>query len=564
MLALLVTIAAIGQGPAEAPGAVVAAAQPVVLQHTEADAVGWAFEALLGYPEADQPYIRFVYVPAWADPEWIGVVDFAVNTAASHSRNLIRGDRHAGGWLLAYNLKALAPEPKELARLLATWDGLAIKESRFHVPAIDLVDVVEIVEVQERDRFGRLVKVKKNHARQVSRRTAFLAPHLEAKLAQHATDATRSARVDVLVAQLTRSTGGIYPADFLVEQLLTSLRGNYVEFRQIDLASADSRLTPLEAHLRKRGFFFDAAKDARGDKGAVQLVSEVTGKSRIVLAVFGLASRTPMTITFDFKDSNTRPDAQFIRNLIEFDRNVDASEIFIPLPNGLIEYVLADGRGQIQRAAPADVVADSTKPNGHTKELEMGMSCVVCHAPHDGYQPVRNDLELLLGSDADFFGEQIEVTRGGAKRVLSRQEALDLVVGRYTEPLDEPDGILGRARRDYMRAVALLADYQIEAGGKSAVARLGDKTREIYHDYRYARIGADRACLELGLKVPPGTGRTYLKQLVPPPAAGEREDVLIALLRNGAEIRRDDMDAIYVEMARRATATRQSFGASKP
>lgn len=547
MNALLVVLALLSAPPP---------VQKTELLHTEADAVGWAFAALTQYPEAERPYIRFVYLPPWADPDWIGVVDFAVNTACSHTRLLQRADRHAGGWLLAYNLQRLAPGP-ELAQLVATWDSLAVDESRFHVPSVNVVDVTETIQVAQ-VKNGRTIQVPQQQVRQVSTKIAILAPHLQDALAKHATDPTKSQRLDVLTTQLTSSTGGIYPADFLVEQLLTSLRGKYPEFRQMQFQGTTA--TPFQTLLSKRGFFFERSRDLSGDKGALLLISGVTGKARVVMTSYGIAGRAPMAVTFDYKDSTVRPDQQFVRNLIEFDALADAKECFLPLPNGLVEYVLADARGNLQRSAPPDVVADSTKPDGHTKELEMGMSCILCHAPQQGYRTARNDMEFLLGSDTDFFGESLGYTTADGKAVsLTRAEAVAIVAGRYGERIDEPDGVLGRARRDFVRTIDLLTDYPIVADGPTSVELLGVKLKEIYHGYRYRTIDAERACLELGVRVPAGQGLATLRKLVPPPPAGQQEDVMIALLRNGATIKRDDFSAIYVEMARRTLATRTTL-----
>jgi hypothetical protein len=502
------------------PGGAAEPAKPakVELLPTEADAVGWAFEALLRYPEADQPYVRFVWLPPYSDPEWIGLVDFAVNSACSQTTTLVRGDKHAGGWLLGYNLRLLAPEPTQLARLVAEWDALAARDSRFHVPEINLVGT-----------------------------GAVLAPHLQTALARHATDETKSERIDVLLVQMSQSTGAIYPADFLIEQLLTSARGRYPEFRQIDFTKT------LGDHLAKRGFFLGESKNLRGEKGAILLASDVTGKGRAVLTAYGVASRLPVAVTFDLKDATTRPEAQFIRNLIEF--RADASEALVPLPNGLWEGVLADGAGNLQRVAPPDVVADSTKPAGHTQELEMGMSCVLCHATDNGYRTARNDLELLQGADADYFGD--EITYRG--KTLTRAEAVAIVAGRYGERIDEPDGVLGRARRDYIRKVDELTDYEITADGPTSVQQLGAKLKAVYHAYRYQRIDAERACLELGVRIPAERARATLRQLAPAPEAGRAEDIVIALLKNGASVRRDDFDAIYSELARRAVETRPAL-----
>ena len=536
------------------------------LEHTEVDAVVWAFQALLSYPPEDLPFMRFVYFPPWADPEWPGIVDYAVNAACSQTPVLYRGDSHAGGWLRAYNLRKYAPNPKQLARLIEVWDGLASSESKFHVPDFNVAFIV----CTRCKGGGRLTynygeddcDTCQGTGKIRRRKVAYLAPHLEEALLKHVVDPSKSKRVDEVVALLTKSSGAIYPADFLLEQLLTSARGKYPEFRQIQFKSP-SPLTPFQAHLKKRGFFPEQSAELRGDKGALLLVSGVTGKSRIVMTIFGLASRRPMVTTFDFKDSRIRPDQQFIRNIIEFQPFSDANETFVPMSNGLIEFLISNGKGEFIRVVPPDIAVDYTKPDGHTKELEMGMSCILCHANENGYKTASNDMEFLLGADTDFFGEDFSYTRNGKKITLNREETVALVASRFGERIDEPDGILGRARRDYIRSVGTLIRHKVTADGPTAVQQVGIKLKQIYHAYRYAKVDARQACRELGVNVPEGQGRAVLRRLVPPPTAGEREDIVIALLRNGAQIKRDDMSAIYAEMARRAVLNRDQFKETK-
>lgn len=523
MLCLMaIASSAFAQAPPEKP--VEKPPEQATWLHSEADAVGWALTALLTYKDEEQPYVRFVYLPPWADAEWIGATNVAVNLAAGHGTTLHKADVHANGHLLAYRLNVLAPDPAKLVKLLTVWDGLAADDPNFHVPSVNL------------DRKGFI-----------------LAPHLQEVLAKHTTDDAKSQRLDVLLTKLTKSTGAIYQADYVIEQLLTSIRGKYPEFRQYDFKPL--KHTPLQALLLNRGFYFEESQKIGGDKGALLLTSEVTGKSRLIFATFGLGGRTPMFTTFDFKDERIRPDEQFIRNLIAFEPTADANEVFVPMPNGLMEFVLSDIKGNLQRVAPPNVVTDFSKPDGHTKELEMGMSCVICHMPHSGYRTAKNDMELLLGSEADFVGD--DHSYKGKK--LSKQQAVDLLVGRYGERLDEPDGILGRARRDFIRAIDRLTDYPVVADGENSSQRVGKKIKEIYHGYRYQKIDADRACLELGLKVPAGMGQRYLKIICPSPPVGEREDVLIPLLKNGAELKRDDFTAIRGELARRAHKARQAY-----
>ena len=533
---------------------------------TELDAVGWAFEALTKYPEARRPFIRFVWLPPWADPEWIGVMDFAVNAACSQVRSLYRADRHAGGWLLAYDLSLYA-HGKELEKLIDLWDSLAVRDPYFHVPEVNVQEIEvecercggsgqiilvdpetkEESDPQDCDVCGGSGKVKKKGDNKV----ALLAPHLSAALARHVKDRSKDKRIDVLVTQLTASTGAIYRADWLLEQLLTSIRGKYPEFRQIDFDPKVQGKTPLQVRLEKYGFSIESSEKLGGDKCALLLISGVTGKHRIIASVFGLASRQPLVLSYDPLDNRVRPDEHFIRNLIEFKPFADAGELFVPMPNGLIEYLLATSDGKLQRKAPPDLVADSSKPDGFTKELEPAMSCIMCHFASDHYILARNDMEYLFGSDTDFFGDDLSVLRDGKKVVITREEVIDILAGRYGERLDEPDGILGRARRDFSRAIVRLTDYKTQADGPSVVARLGQKIREIYHTYRYKPIDAQRACLELGIKVSQEESVAALRQLCPP-KKGQIEDVLIAVLRNGAKIRRDDFEAVYGELARRA------------
>lgn len=531
--------------------------------HTEIDAIGWVFDALGKYQEEDRPFIRFVYLPPWADPDWVGVVDYAMNAACSHSRTLYRGDRHAGGWLLGYNMQVLCPDPIKLEKILSVWDGLSVIEPRFHMPAVNSTELIETYDAIETDRFGRQVTVKRKRTKQIIKNTAFLAPHLEAALAKHVTKAEQSIRIDALVTQISKTPGPVYPADFLIEQLLTSAAGKYPEFRLMDFTVESG--TPLQTMLKRSGFFFEQSTNLRGDKGAVILISDVTGKGRVVITVSGLTSQVPAMFTFDIADKRTAPGEQFIRNLVQYEPFHDATEVFIPMQNGLIEFVLADSKGNLQRVAPSNVVADSTKPNGHTKELEMGMSCIICHGPEDGYKTAKNDAEYILGSDVDYFGDGIEYDdRLTNKRVsLSRQESIDLVAGRFGERIDEPDGIIGRARRDYIRAVDSLTGWGIgsidDPNAPSAARKVATKIEEIYHGYRYSRINADRICLELGVRVPQGQGKKYLKILAPAPKKGDVEDIVIGLVRNGAEIIRSEADSIYGELARRAVTTRATL-----
>lgn len=507
----------------------------VEFTHTEIQGIGWAFEALLQYPESERPFIRLVYMPPWATEDWITALDYAVNSACGQGPQLVKADIHSGGWILAYNLRALAPKEEQTLRLAKVWDSIANRDSVFHIPSTNLDKTAE----------------KQN--------IVVLAPHLQAALAIAAKDMGKEKkegkRIDELLIDFTNSPGAIYPAEFLVEQLLTSVKGKYPEFRQIEFRVKDKDVTPLENELRKHGFDVKRSRQLYANKSALIQVSDITGKNRIVETVPGLAGYRPLVSTFDTNDARIRPDEAFVRNPLEFDTVFDAQEIFEPIENGLIAFLLTNNKGEFQRVAPPNVVADWRKPDGHTKELEMGMSCIVCHTPGDarGYLHVRNDFEKLINSGADYFGDNFTY-KNGLK--ISRQEALAIFIGRYSERIDDENGILGRARQDYEKAILALypQDGKIRP---NPVESLGETVRQIWHGYRYRKLDAQLVCLDMGIKLEkPETAAKVLRSLIPATKPGETEDVLIPLLKNGLQIDRDAYNGIRPEIARRAVLTR--------
>jgi hypothetical protein len=498
----------------------------IKLLHTSVDAVGWTFDAILQYPEEVREDVRFVYLPEYADQEWPGIMDLAINIAVSHSPNLVKGDRFANGYILGYNFHLLCPEKSEREEALKVWDSLASRDSTFHLSNLNLE--------------------KKDD------NLAILAPHLASALAIYVKQKDEGERLDTLVARFTDSPGAIYPYEFLLEQLLTSKQGKYVQFRQLDQFKKNKEgqnLTQLQNILADRGFFVEAVKDRKLDKGAWINRSGITGKNRIVLAVHGF-NRTPMTITFDVADERQKAAEQYIRNLLDFNAFTDAQEVFIPLPNGLVEYLLTDGKGNVQAAAPGNIVADSNKPDGHTKELEMGMSCILCHFPENGYKTLRNDIEYILGSQVDLIGDKEKFLDHRGKEI-SKDEAVEIVSSRFRERLDEPDGILGRAKRDFVQAVNYLTDYQI-IDKRSPVQRSGEKIKEIYHNYRYRDLDAQRVCLEMGVIVPKEKALMAVNILFPPVQEGLKEDPLVGLFKNGLTLKRLDYQAMETDLAARA------------
>lgn len=365
------------------------------------DAVGWALADIATMAEPDRPFARYVWIPPWGTDRWIAATNFAVNTAASHAQTIQHGAVVANGWLLRYDLRRLAPNSKQLAQLLATWDGLALQDPYFHVPEANS-------------------KVP----------AAILAPHLRQQEA-------------VALAGLSLSTGAVYRADFLVTKMLSTLEGGkYYDFLQVD--RQPEKGTPQDAWLANLGIFEAQTKAIAGDQRTALFRSNITGKPRRIDVLFGIGRGGSLcTITHDVADEDTDAGQHPLRNLIAFSDS--AREIIVQRPNGTHAFALTNSDGEFVDSAPDNVARDHTVPAPYTSRLQPAISCIRCHGPHDGYQPFGNDVAKILSSRLDVFSDlQVDGI------ALTREQAVDRLAGLYAGQLDVPDGLIGRARRDYI------------------------------------------------------------------------------------------------------------------
>lgn len=73
----------------------------------------------------------------------------------------------------------------------------------------------------------------------------------------------------------------------------------------------------------------------------------------------------------------------------------DATEEFGPLPNGLWVFGLFDSQGQRQDSAPDFVGGDHTSVS-NDKRIHVGVSCIRCHWPNAGINPIDSWARSLL------------------------------------------------------------------------------------------------------------------------------------------------------------------------
>lgn len=487
---------------------------------TTAEAVGWALADLATVAEFDRPFQRYVWIPPWADAKWIPSVNFAVNTAASHATTLQLGTPIANGWMLRYDLRRLAPVPKQFDTLRSVWDGLATQDPYFHIPATN-----------------------------TGLAAAVISPHLAQEQA-------------VALAGLSISTGAIYRADFLLVKMLSTLEGGkYYDFLQVPRQSrkrADGSVaTPQDDFLASLGVFEEVSQNISGDQRSALFRSNVTGKPRRIDVLHGVGrGGTLATITHDIADEDIAAGQHPIRNLLAFkDR---AREIIVERSNGTHAFILTDANGNFQDSAPDNVVRDHTVPPPHTSRLQPAISCVRCHGPFDGMQPFGNDVQKLLASNIDVFAD---LGTG-----LSREQAIDRLAGLYAGQLDTPDGPIGRARRDYSAMMYRLTggvDPFTDDLDSSIAANLSAHVSQVFSSYHYDIVTPERACVELGLLVEAGQGAKGLNYLLGELSQAAVVDPIVGSLRAGISVNRREFEPVYVDMALQAEARRTGKSVSE-
>lgn len=472
---------------------------------TTSDAVGWALADVATLPDIDRPFARYLWIPPWGRDTWVAGVNFAINSTASHARTIVTPRVLANGWLVAYDLRRLAPDPQRLAKLLATWDGLATDDPYFHVPAVN-----------------------------TGIRAAVIAPHLDERQA-------------VALAGLSLSTGAIYRADWFLSRAMTTIDGGrYYDFRQV--ARKPEKGSGLDNWLSERGLFVGTTQAVGGERRAAMFRSGVTAKPRRI-DLFPTLAGGLGSITRDVKDGNVRADSHPIRNLLDF--RDDGSEVIVALPNGLLDYLLADAQGNIVDEAPPDLVRDHTIPPPHTARLAPMVSCARCHNTQtdEGWRVVTNDVERLLGSRLNVFAD---VGSG-----LTAEQAADKLAGLYGLPIESADGMLGRGRRDFAAAVARTASGIKFDATKSIVAEVSSVATGIFDAYTFDLVPPTQAALELGWRAAQDDKLAPLDAVAGVPDAGLAVDPVEGFLRLGVSINRTDFEAIYADLAARARAYRE-------
>lgn len=473
---------------------------------TPTDAVGWALGDQLTIPEYVRNTTRYLWVPPYGKSDtWPAMGAWSVNSAASQTSALIRPRVIANGWMLAVDLRLLAPDPKKLERLMEVWDSLAFHDPYFHV------DIEKTFVVKEKDSRGRTKDITQ------TKTIAVLAPHL----------AFRKDHLQLVEAlkNSTQSPSLVYRLDWFITRLLDT---DYYEFMQYG-----DNLTSL---FKSIGINETLSVEKDGDRRVAIFISGITGKPRRIDLLLGVLGEC--WLTRDIFDENFSVFSHPLYNLLKF--SFDGSEIIFRRANDLQGFALTDAQNNLVRVAPPNLAADHTIPAPHTRQLRPAISCIRCHKTDDGLKPAPNNVQQLIqAGNADVIDDF------GNLRVSPEENVADIAAKYFAGNFDRK---LQIAREDYDLATRQITVMPTKREGMT-VAEVSTLISDVYGHYLYDFVDAETALLELGY-TPQENPAEQLKELLPPinpTKKGDivREDPAAAWLKAGFKITRTDWERIY-------------------
>lgn len=466
---------------------------------TPSDALGWALSDLATLPPEMRPFVRYVWLPPWAYPSWHGAMSFTVNTAANRSSTLVHPVILANGYLMRWDLRTLVDDTdKDLKDLVEVWDSLASDEPYFHI-------------AETNKRTGPNV--------------AIVAPHI----------ATEHAK---LMADMNLSPALVYRADWLASRMLMTINGGkYYEFRGIT-KSKDPRLSDQQYFLKQFGGYEAESQRLNADERVGIRESGITKFPRRVDGFRGLGGKSgtgQIFITHDMSKNDTSVEAHPLYNLLTF--KDFAREIILEANNGLHVFALFNGKGELQRFVPQEVVPTDTTAPPPGEPVNGAISCIACHGKNDGLQDAPNDIAVRLSGKIDAFDD----LSSSKDQIATVKRLAALYAGDFTRRITQ-------GRDDYAWAV-------FAATGGMQVGEVSEATAVIVRGHTYDMVSPQQALWEAGWYLPKDKAQAFIESRIAPyqpNAAGlVQEDGTIADLRSGAEVQRFDYDRVFADFISR-------------
>ncbi len=486
------------------------------------DAAAWALEDALALKSRGQSAAGCLYI--WIGPEEnpnvAKVNSLAVNSALSHSSTIQLPDLTAGGRLIRWDLAKLAPKTEDFRRIVGVVNDLSIGEPYWHVDLKAL----------------GLPPVKCDPFVHFDGRT------------YHATFSTPAPATAEAYRILQRETGLKAPlmrADYFLRRISSTIQGGryyhargFITFDQ----GKERRLTETEI-FAKFGNDVKLSRKVEGDDRVGIVRSGVTGQARAV--EFGQGAIGQWRITYDRNSDNENIFAHPLYNLLSVVEKADGRETIFEMPNGLLCYILTNGKGELVDEAPNKLVTDHRTPVPHPAQLFPPLSCVRCHGPEGGVRKTPNDVARLLRrpDQLDAFADF-----GGTGFV---QSDIDRLAGLYGGDFE------GRSRDARNR----YADATFKATRGLTATEAAAEWAAQYEAYWQTPVTAERQLFELGWRArsPQAASKALETLLVKQETdllvfgqKATREDPLMPAPRQGIPIRRQDQERIFAESFRRA------------
>lgn len=276
-------------------------------------------------------------------------------------------------------------------------------------------------------------------------------------------------------------------------------------------------------------------EDLRSDRKVAILHSAVTGRKRAIKIFPSPASQDGgiVRISEDIQQSSVDigndPFMNLLKNLI------DGQELIFTGPNKLHRFAALNGKRKLVREVPNTIASDRTIPAPHPPRLQGAMSCIVCHGPSEGVQPITNDI-LKISKVTNILGDQGR---------LDQVDANQRIAGLYSGDPDKGDlaVLLTRVKDDYASAVLRATGPWPGSKDQTDVSRLAAaKLGEIRNRYYYDLVTPAQALTEIGIEPGVDAVKTLKASILVNPGPIGLEDARFAPLLAGIGISRFDWD----------------------
>lgn len=542
---------------------------------TPTDAQAAALADLRTLPASEAVFQRYV----WSQDQYYESKQLVSLTVNYVSRaGVIYRPALVKGGLVRVDLRRIAPRVEDLAEYLALWEEFAFDPSFATIITKDQIEqeikrgniFADVLEVGRKKVLVRCKPYTLDGVEQTSRWVSTIrltGRHLDPKTATELELLTGSlapvteSRYFQFRALSTIKEDGVYKDVFsglyyTLSKIQTAKEAGKKIGTDEDLLFETVGIGDVDKKLTAEAIF----ERIRSDQRVAVFRSKVTGKPRRVdlfpALSKGQGGQGFLIVTHDIRDQDVDIATSPLANLANF---VDAArEDIWTKSNGLQAFALFDGKGNLQEAAPDNVVRDSTIPAPHTNRLSGAISCIRCHSDGDGLKALTNDVTKLLRGvgSLDVFGD---LDKKNLDKTIP--DVLDRLAGQYA---GNPDKVLRRGREDYIEAILrATGPWKEDKEAQTGIGRITGKAYEsLWNTWYYEPVGASKALQEIGYDVPPKDAVATFREIVGKDPSG-LEDVRIGAISMGLEINRVDFALVYSFIATRARTNEARMAAEK-